>query len=243
MKKLSVLIVEDDADFAESLVEILEAEGCRVKTAGSAEEALKRFQKDDFDLSFVDVRLPGMNGVDYLSRVHADHPSAKIVMMTAFTAEKLLSRAVDEGALAVLQKPFEVERLVGLLQSVGATPVILIADDDADFVDSLRDLLANAGYSVEVAETGQEAVDKVVEGGVDVLLLDLRMPLLNGLEVYRQLKRKKRAVPTVVVTGYAKEEATQIVKLKKLAVRQYLEKPVRPKELIAAIKSLLAASV
>ena len=241
MKKLNVLLVEDDADFAESLAEILEAEGCQVMVAGSAEEAMKRFPDAEFDLSFVDVRLPGMNGVDYLSQVHEQRPGAKIVMMTAFTAEKLLSRAMDEGALSVLQKPFEVEQLVGLLQAACKTPVVLVADDNADFVESMRDLLANAGYSVEVAGTGQEAVDRVVAGGVDVMLLDLRMPLLSGLEVYRRLKRKKRSVPTLVVTGYAKEEAVQLEKLKRRAVRQYLEKPVQPADLIAAIESVLVA--
>ena len=93
---------------------------------------------------------------------------------------------------------------------------ILIADDDPDFVNTIIDMLETKDYTVYFARNGKEAVEKVKSNDVDVLLLDLRMPLLSGLEVYVELKKSGRTVPTIIVTAYAKEEAEALDKLRTL---------------------------
>ena len=70
MKKLHILIVEDDQDFAESMADILESQGHVVQLAVSGEEAISIFQKQDFDVAFMDVKLPGKNGVESFLEIH-----------------------------------------------------------------------------------------------------------------------------------------------------------------------------
>ncbi len=98
--------------------------------------------------------------------------------------------------------------------------------------------LTEKGYSVCHAHTGQEAVDRILAGVVDYLVLDLKLPVLSGLEVYLELKKQGRAVPTVIVTGYAVEEADSINALRAMSVTGCLVKPFDPVELAQALEEM-----
>jgi DNA-binding response OmpR family regulator len=115
---------------------------------------------------------------------------------------------------------------------------ILIADDDPDFVMSIKELLTSKGYSVFVATNGRQAVDRILSIGIDVLILDLRMPVLNGLETYLELKKAGRAVPTIIITAFTDEETGTIKRLQALSVSGVLRKPFDPRELLSAIERL-----
>jgi DNA-binding response OmpR family regulator len=112
---------------------------------------------------------------------------------------------------------------------------ILVVDDDADFV---RDLLLDNGYTVFVAANGQQAIERVRANGIDILILDLRLPILNGLETYLELKHTGHAVPTIIVTAYSEQESDNIDKLRSSSVSGILRKPFDPRELLKAIERL-----
>jgi DNA-binding response OmpR family regulator len=127
--KISILIVDDDRDLAESLADVLEARGYAVELAGSGEEGVARFQQQDFDLVFTDVKLPGMNGVESFFAFRKIKPDAKVVMMTGFSVEQLLAQAIENGALAVLHKPFAIPEILAVLERIkphGVVPVTLM---------------------------------------------------------------------------------------------------------------------
>ena len=115
---MRILIVDDDRDFAESLVEVIENMGYEVEMAFSGEEAVQKLTEQDFDLTLMDVKLPGINGVEAFLKVRENKPQAKFVMMTAYSVEGLLTRAIEEGALGVLNKPFDIDHLVRILDNV-----------------------------------------------------------------------------------------------------------------------------
>ena len=144
MKKLHILIVEDDQDFAESMADILGSQGHLVQLAVSGEEAISIFQKHDFDVAFMDVKLPGMNGVESFLEIHKSKPKAKVVMMTAYSVKQLLDEAVENGAWGVLHKPFDLEHVLEILNKIKSHG-ILIADDDPDFVNTIIDMLETKG--------------------------------------------------------------------------------------------------
>ncbi|MEJ2108279.1 MAG: response regulator, partial [Acidiferrobacteraceae bacterium] len=115
---------------------------------------------------------------------------------------------------------------------------ILIVDDDPDFVESVKDLLVDAGYTVFVATNGREAIERIRSNGIDVLILDLRLPILSGLETYLELKRTGHAVPTLIVTAYFDEYADDVNKLRSLSVSGVLRKPFDPRDLLGAVEHL-----
>ncbi len=89
MRPLSILVVDDDADFARSLANFLRLEGNLVALALDGEAAVAKFTEQDFDITFMDVRLPGKNGVESFFEIRRLKPAAKVVMMTAHGVEEL----------------------------------------------------------------------------------------------------------------------------------------------------------
>jgi two-component system response regulator HydG len=115
MGKLRILVVDDDQDFAESMAEALELHNHDVQLAFSGEEAVNKLRDHDFHFTFMDVRLPGMNGVESFLEIHQLKPHAKVVMMTGYSVKPLLAQAVDNGAWAVLYKPIDMEQVFTML--------------------------------------------------------------------------------------------------------------------------------
>jgi CheY-like chemotaxis protein len=116
-----VLIVDDDTDLAESLAEVLGDNGCDVTIAAHGQEALERVCARDFDIIFMDVRMPVMNGVDAFFAIRAVKPLARIVMMTGFK-ESFVERAIQAGAEGPLHKPFSIDDMLALATSERKLP-------------------------------------------------------------------------------------------------------------------------
>ena len=113
--KLRILVVDDNQELAESLAEVLEARCYQGEVAFSGEEAVRKFAEQEFDLTFMDVKMAGMNGVEAFFEILKLKPNAQVIMVTAFSVEHLLQQAVDKGAAGVLHKPFNRNKLHSLL--------------------------------------------------------------------------------------------------------------------------------
>lgn len=113
-----VLVVEDDRDFAESLVIALGTRNCQVDIAHTGEEAIRLYQGNSYDIAFMDIKLPGKNGVQSLAEILDFAPQAKIVMMTGFSEPTLLEQARRTGAMDVLRKPFRMKDLLGFIDKL-----------------------------------------------------------------------------------------------------------------------------
>ena len=107
----NILIVEDDPDFAESLMIALGVRNCHVDIARTGEEAIKKFRTLTYDIAFMDIKLPGKNGVESLTEIMGFCPAAKVVMMTGFSEASLLERARKAGAIDILRKPFRLKEM------------------------------------------------------------------------------------------------------------------------------------
>jgi two-component system response regulator HydG len=237
MKRARVMIVDDDRDLAESLAELIEVRGHKVEIASNGREAVERFRQQDYDIAFMDVRMPVMNGVESFLEIRKLRPDAKIVMMTGFK-EPMVQKALEQGALGLLHKPFSVEDLLEKL-SDATQPLVLVVDDDVDFAEGLSEVLTHHGYKTALAGTGPDAVRRVEAGGIDVLILDLRLPVMDGLEVYRTLKAKGNTPPTIIVTASLESNRDSIAALESMAVKECFAKPVDPNQLMSTIDRIL----
>lgn len=238
MKSLNIFVVDDDKDFAESLADIFELEGHRCEMAYNGETALERIKENDFDLTFMDVKLPGKNGVESFLDIRRIKPDTRVIMMTGYSVEKLLEQAMNNGAWGILHKPLDMDEVMAMVKK--AMPAgILIADDDPDFMNTLTDVLENSGFTVYKAKDGKEAISCLNEKDVDILILDLRMPILNGLETFLSLKEKGMDLPTIIVTAYADIEVNTLEMLKEYCVNGILRKPFDPEDLIHILNELL----
>ncbi|NLD38133.1 MAG: response regulator [Desulfatiglans sp.] len=238
MKSLNILIVDDDRDFAESLSDIFEMEGHKCEMAHDGETAIKKLVEKDFDLTFMDIKMSGKNGVESFLEIRKIKPNAKIIMMTGYSVEDLITQAVENGAWGVLHKPLDMDKILSMIKKVMPTG-ILIADDDPDFLNNLKDVLDDYGFTVYKAKNGDEAIKRVQEENIDILILDLRMPILSGLETFMLMKEKGISIPTIIVTAYADMENMTIERLKSYCVNGILNKPFDPERLLKILADLV----
>lgn len=237
MRQVQVLIVDDDRDFAEGMAMALEGYDCLVETISSGVEAVELFRKRSYDLVFMDVKLPNKNGVECFLEIKKFRPDVKVVMMTGYSLDHLLKQATDNGALRVLYKPLDIEEVLKIIQEQWPATV-LIVDDDADFAESLQIALSRSGLQTEISRNGKDACDRISDNDIDVLILDVRMPEWNGLQVCMELCRRGCTIPTVVMTAYPSEEKSTIDRLKELGIDEVLVKPFDPNQLIQILGTI-----
>jgi len=114
---------------------------------------------------------------------------------------------------------------------------VLLAEDDVSISEPLARALRREGYEVEVKSEGAAVLQRVLRGGVDLVVLDLGLPTMDGLEVCRRMRAEGRSVPVLVLTARA-EEVDLVVGLD-AGADDYVTKPFRLAELLARVRALL----
>lgn len=124
---------------------------------------------------------------------------------------------------------------------------VLVVDDEEDVRDYLTMALMDAGFEVETASDGIEAMEMIEKNPPDLISLDLVMPRKSGVKLFRELARKSEwaRIPVLVVTGHARDDLgrSDLNELVMSGPGVYLEKPVKPANYIAAVKKLLGVEI
>ena len=124
---LRILIVDDDVDILVNLSDILSDIGYQTETACSGPKALEKIagncQHNDcsFDLCLLDFKMPGMDGVELLERIHSQQPKMPAIMITAYAGEDGDKRALAVGRLKVMPKPVDIKMLLGMIDAAIAS--------------------------------------------------------------------------------------------------------------------------
>jgi DNA-binding NtrC family response regulator len=242
--KGNVLLVDDNLDFLDSTKDVLEDQGYQVDTATNGEDALNQVNNHPFDVILMDIKMPRMNGVESFIKMKKKNPQVKVILFTAYSLETLIQRARSEGVCEVLNKPLDMVRLFHTIEKVRKSReggCILIADDDRALCDSLFDILSQKGYEVAVTGDGQKAVSKAKNKPFDILLLDMKLPHSNGLEVYRQIKSLQPNLVAIIMTGYAEEMRELIDQTLKENAHTCLAKPLKIETLIELLDEIIVA--
>jgi CheY-like chemotaxis protein len=150
--------------------------------------------------------LDDMDGFDLLQSLKEDPHTAEIpVVVLSIVCDR--GKSMRLGAADYLEKPIDSGRLVGVIDGlVGAvsSPVVLVVDDDKDIVGVLTETLRGKGFAVAAAYNGREAMQAVEAKQPDLILLDLRMPVMDGYEVIEAIKSEDatKDIPIVVMTAH-----------------------------------------
>jgi len=111
----NVLLVDDDEILRERLAQAIRARGYEVKTAGSAEEALREVAKDSPEMAVLDLKMPGMSGLDLLRELRQHDPATRVLMLTGYGSIATAVQAVREGAVGYLPKPADADEILAAL--------------------------------------------------------------------------------------------------------------------------------
>lgn len=117
------------------------------------------------------------------------------------------------------------------------TANVLVVDDEKTVCNSCKKILTQEGYNVDIALSGEEALNKVKGNGFDVVIADWKMPEIDGMEVIRRIKRDNPNVIVIMITGYPSIESS--IKAIRFGVSDYVAKPFTPEELSDAVLKAL----
>lgn len=247
MPAKKILIVDDEADIRQIIRFYLEEEGFNVLEANRGDEAIMLAQTQLPDLITLDIMLPGMDGFEVINLLKKDEKTKDIpiIIVSILSEEKKYRQLIAD----YICKPFEKKELIDTVKKVlkvleekegHVVKKILVVDDDPDVVDIIKTLLLELNYYISEAFDGIEALGKIEEQRPDLIILDLKMPRLNGFEVIKKLKKDERFlnIPIIILT------ATRITQKDKefgltLGAAKYLTKPFEPQELVREIKEVL----
>jgi len=235
-KNVNLLIVDDDIGMVATIGDVFQDRGYNVTMVDDGHRAIKLATRTNFDVILMDVKMPGINGLETYKEVKEIIPTAAVIMMTADSKEELVKKALEEGAYAVIYKPFNVKRVIKIVEEALKKPVVLVVDDRIEDRETLGDILAGKGYRVVLAKDGYEAVRYAERGSFDVILLDIKMPGMDGVKTLDRIKESKPETGIIMMTAYSMEEFVE-ESLRKGAYT-CLFKPIDVEKMMEAIQKV-----
>lgn len=205
-KNVNLLIVDDDINMLATVGDVFQDRGYNVAMVEDGHRAIKLVSRKYFDVVLMDLKMPGINGLETYKEVKKIIPTSTVIMMTGDSKEELVKKAIEEGAYTVIYKPFNVKKVVKIVEEALKKPVILIVDDRVEDRETLRDILAGRGYRTVLAKDGYEAVGFAEKGNFDVVLLDIKMPGMNGVKTMERIKEFRPETGIIMMTAYSMEE-------------------------------------
>jgi len=205
LRDFKVLVVDDEKDSRDLMGHYLEDFGCRVYAATNGEEGLAAARDFRPDLITLDLMMPGMTGWEVLKHLKADRELRQIpVVVVSIVAGEGRGRLL--GAVDLVTKPFEREDLLrvlwrNLVRKRGGR--VLVVDDEKAARAMLSQFLGSLGLEVVEAADGQEALDAIRMEAPDAVLLDLIMPVMDGMTFLKKLRANPlhTGLPVIVITA------------------------------------------
>jgi DNA-binding NtrC family response regulator len=230
----SVLVIDDNTALTENLAEILEELGAEVHRADSAEVALAQFDERNWSLVVTDVRMPGIDGIELLALLKERSPGTPVLVMTGYADRQTIARAHESGALAVVDKPLDIDAFLQLVTRVtGAEKRVLVLDDDLALIGNLTEVLseidgvlAHPATTISLARKLATAID------FEVAVIDLHLPDGNGLVVAQDLLGPEHDCAIIIITGHP-EQLTEVATHERVVV---LTKPVTMTRLLECVR-------
>ena len=230
---MRILLAEDEESLRITMAANLELEGHSVIEANDGRHAIELLGEHAVDLVLSDIRMPNLGGIGLLQFVKKNHPGVPVVLMTAYTLEEQVEIAILEGVYTVLKKPFDLSAAMAALVRAAKGPLVLVIDDDRADAVTLAECLKLAGVNAEPVFGGEQALAAVQAGFVDVCVVDLVMPGMDGATLVAKLRDFDPDLAVIVFSGYDASE--MIGRVTALGVRACMRKPVDPKDLLGAV--------
>jgi len=243
MSKNLISVVDDDASVLRTTTLLIESLGFRAAGFESPELFLKSGQLHETSCLIVDVRMPGMSGLQLQSHLAGLGGKIPIIFITAYDDTVSRQRALQAGAVAFLGKPFTDEMLLETIHSalqgqLGVkTNLISLVDDDESIRRTTTLLIESFGFHATAFESAQSFLKSGQLHETSCLIIDIQMPGMNGLKLQSHLATAGYKIPIIFITAYDnKESRKQALQAGAIA---FLGKPFSDELLLQAIRAAL----
>ena len=253
---VKILVIDDDRMNCDLLQAILTRHGYDVYSAMSGREGLNLFRQHNPRVTILDLRMPEMDGLTVLKEIRAIDPQAPVIILgggateiqenqaralrvTDFVRKGLSLDVLVEGVNRVVQQPARKQEAAGPQAGPAAETgeTILIIDDDQLVRDLLVQFLSLRGYRALGVKDGTQALSMMEQTPTDLILLDLMLPGMSGVEVLRRLRGNHFTGGIIILTGSYDEELLE--EAWSLHPQEVISKPIDLEKLLAIIQLVL----
>lgn len=260
----TILVIDDERMICDLMRAVLAAHGHDVLVATSGPEGLDLFRQRKPRFTLLDLRMPLMDGIEVLQQIRKMDSQTGVIMLTGAGTDALEIRARGLGVTDFLRKGLPLERLLAVMERALQQPTgstgkprtgeereeipaespkgesILVVDDEAQVRGLLSRFLTQQGYHVRVAPDGQTAVTLVAEAPPRLVILDINMPGMDGLDVMRALQGMNYTGGILGLTASPEDLRQEMLDLGGVDV---MGKPIDLEKLLLAVQvgCLLAA--
>lgn len=241
---LKVFLIDDSKDFISTALKLLEGEDIEVVGyAFSGEEGIEKVKELKPDLVFVDIVMQGMDGFSAIKEIKKIDSNIKAVILTLYDNEEYKKAGYEIGADGFISKSeffSGVKKIINKILGEKKMRTVLVVDDSKTIRKMVITVLSKIpNLSFEEAESGLYALEKLALKKIDLMILDLNMPDMHGLEVLRFLRSHDnyKSLPVIILTTRGDEEMKEIAL--KEGANYYMTKPFNPEELLEKAQDLL----
>jgi FixJ family two-component response regulator len=241
-----ISVIDDDESVRRTTTRLIESFGFRAAAFESAENFLRSGHLTDTSCLIVDVQMPGMNGLQLQSQLAATGSRIPIIFITAHDDKESRRRAMQAGAVAFLGKPFTDEQLLQWIRSAlhecdggpeVAGNLISIIDDDESVRRTTTRLIESFGFRAAAFESAEKFVSSHHLNDASCLIVDVRMPGMDGLQLQSQMAMAGRRIPIIFITAYDDKESRR--RAMQAGAVAFLQKPFGDEQLLEIIHSAL----
>jgi DNA-binding NtrC family response regulator len=237
-EQLKVLVVDDDRRMVKTICDILFVKGFEATAAYTGEEAVEKVALEKPGCVLMDLKMPGIDGVEALKAVREAAPDLPVLLMSAYATEEQVEEAKRQGAYALLSKPLDIQGVLAFLALLRKEESILVVDDDPLFCQTLKDILQATGYRVETEGEAANVLGHMERNYKLAVLLDLKLGTAEGVSVLQEIRAKYPTKPVVLMTGYREEMGGAIEQGLRIGAYSCLYKPFEIEGLIRIIEEI-----
>jgi CheY-like chemotaxis protein len=255
---IKILVIDDDRMNCELIQSVFTRHGYQVLSATSGIEGLTIFRQQAPRVTILDLRMPEMDGLTVLKEIRAYDPHAPVIILGGGATEEQENQARGLRVTDFIRKGLSLDVLVECVnrvvqlpaKSVSALPgmagsaavadtgeTILVVDDEPLVCDLLVQFLSLRGYRALGVRDGAEALSMVEQAPPDLILLDLFMPGMDGVEVLRQLRQREYTGGVIIITGSHDEDSLE--EAWSLGPQEVIGKPLDLEQLLTSIQLVL----
>jgi len=257
--KAKILVVDDETLFASSLADIFKSRGYAAIIADNGKDALSILKKRPFDIVFLDVRMPDMDGLQTLKKIKKLRSQCIVIMLTAFSFDVHIKDCLKEGAYTYFYKPIDPKKVLETIENIlpenkrsrskklspekkgnqMTKKKILIIDDNKNFLTSTEDILQKAGFEPIPLSDPTKTEDYIKKTRPDLIIMDIFMPKRSGFNILEDLAEKNlyRDIPKIMLTVL--DDSNERLAARASGACEYISKPFNPGLLIDTIHQCL----
>lgn len=239
---MRILVVEDDPVSLKLATTILEQEGFETLSATSGKNAVSILEQNEtVDIVVSDISMPVMDGFHLLSYLKADprFEHIPVILCTAMNDEASVRKALTLGAIDYIVKPIQAATLLSKVKKVVelVSGAILIVDDEVLLRNLLGNMIRREGLKVIAAASAEEALAIMDKEKIALVLSDISMPGMNGLQLLAVSKEKFPSIPVVLITGHTGQFSRDSVL--SAGGDGYISKPFKNAEIMVTVRQFI----